>query len=114
EGGRREPERSAPARASEDEGRRRRSSERAPEQGEDGGGKRKRRRRKRKGGAKGEAPPSQLTSNRRGRGSNHSQDRVGRIYEAPSRFLAADDDDRPVVSDDEIDIEAILRARGDD
>jgi len=78
-----------------------------------GGGKRKRRRRKRKGGAKSEGP-SQLTSNRRGRGSNHSQDRVGRIYEAPSRFLSADDDDRPVISDDEIDVEAILRARGDD
>lgn len=48
-----------------------------------------------------------------GRGGAHPQDRTGSRYEAPSRFLGGDDDGPPVLHDDDIDEERILRARGD-
>ena len=52
---------------------------------------------------------------RRGRSPHHQQDRVGRSYEAPSRFLTDESQEaKTTLSDDEIDEDRILRAlRGD-
>lgn len=89
------------------------------------GGQQQRRGRRRRGrgaGAQGnggppEPQPSQLHAGggqrgRGGRGGHAGQDRLGAKYEAPSRFLY-DEVERPVVPDDDIDEEKILRARGD-
>jgi hypothetical protein len=88
------------------------------------GGQQQRRGRRRRGrgaGAQGnggppEPQPSQLHAGggQRGRGGrgHAGQDRLGAKYEAPSRFLY-DEVERPVVPDDDIDEEKILRARGD-
>lgn len=110
--------------AGDDDGGRRK--ERRGRQGADaddrdeGGGRRRRRRRRRGSGADAPSADVQLSAGgsqkndkkKRGRGRNHQQDRVGRVYEAPSRFLA-EEEERPVVRDDEIDEDQILRARGD-
>ncbi len=95
------------------------------EQGDagDGRGRRGRRRRRGRGDAGPPAPaypgPSQhapgggrTNGGRPGRGGGN-QDRTGSRYEAPSRFLGGDDDGPPVLHDDDIDEERILRARGD-
>jgi hypothetical protein len=86
----------------------------APPNGDGGPRKRRRRRRKRKDGE--EAPRAQTGTagggggRSRGRSRQHQQDRVGRAYEAPSRFLTDDSSERRVVSDDEIDEDRILKA----
>lgn len=95
---------------------------------EGNGARRKRRRRRRRSGASSgtEPAPAQLSAggsasgNRRGRGrrgrkgqQNHQQDRVGRAYEAPSRFLHEEEPQVRDVDDDDIDEERIMRALGD-
>lgn len=82
----------------------------------DGRGKKRRRRRRTTGpGVAPEPQPSQLSAGggrSRGRGAPSGQDRMGAKYEAPSRFLY-EEEERPVVQDEDIDEEKILRARGD-
>ena len=106
--------------------------------GEDRGGrdeddegrrKRKRRRRRKKPGSEGnsgngapaedELMPAQLAAgtgtSKKGRGRRqkkggpHNQDRVGRLYEAPSRFLTDPDHKVSNVSDEDIDEDQILK-----
>ncbi|RMG07775.1 MAG: NYN domain-containing protein [Planctomycetota bacterium] len=98
----------------------------AAEEAPEPGGERKRRRRRRKRKAErppeDQAPPPQTAARanarekkkRRGRNGQHQQDRVGRSYEAPSRFLSDESHEEPVhLEDHEIDEETILAARGD-
>ncbi len=125
-------------RPQQDRGKEDRSADR---QQDDARGKRKRRRRRRRSGSNGAEPaeaaaagngapapepslpaPTALSAGaaggggrRKKRGSkNHRQDRTGRSYEAPSRFLQdPNEGGPPPVADDDIDEEQILRALRD-
>ena len=118
-GGRRRPE--PPPSAADDE------DEDGPEEGRGGDprdGRRGRRRQRRRSGQGGQGgregagpaepsiPLSAGGTGGRRSGRNPQLDRVGRAYEAPSRFIQ-DEGQRPSLEDEDIDEDRILRARGD-
>jgi hypothetical protein len=92
---------------------------------EEEGERKKRRRRRRRAEEEAEQPTPAVSAGatpaargkkkKKGRrGGNHQQDRVGRTYEAPSRFLPDPSEEvLPLINDEDLDEDQILAARGD-